>query len=800
MSPPTPVTLVRRLGICLEADPFTLGWVTGTDATMRGANTWIAGTNTTKAVDAANLTMTLTRTGSTGAASATFTSAVGSVRASRDQIIWVILSPDGATNRTATITATWRSSGGSSLGTSAVTRTEGQANVRDGRTYIGLIAPSPASTSYAELTISIAGCLVNEIHHVHHATGDYAGIDVRTRLQDWRCGGGRNETLSLHEATTADYTLLNLDGYLTPDGMTAPAPYLGNIDSGQRVFDTVTVDGILYPVWSGYTVDWTQAIPGAGFSTVRLHCDDGFYHFTGIDLESPYVAQVMLENPLAFYPLDESAGSRYVGNRSGVGGVVPLLASTAGSAATLGSASVMPVLAGGGTADGGASSISFASSNATQGDVVNLSSAPGMVPVVGGWAVEFWFSRDEIPAATEVIFRHAVAGVPFDFLSGFQIDIPDTGNLRVLTGSETVYESQKNVCDGVGHHVVVAYRTGGTHGTVDVHLDGGSAAMLSGSEGTTFVLGSDPTPAGDPNVCQFGGIINTSTAELAAPFRGTGGMIIFHGSALTSAKIAAHYFTGSGRYIAETEYERITRIVGFTPWPIADTDLMPGASQLQPAQWAAGKALSPLQGVATSATGELFMNAHGWLTYRSRRYRSNAPAATTLDRSIRRDLVPEKVAAALENVVEASQRGGATVVVVDQASVTRRGRRKGEAVELAVINTNEPTDYATFRLLQRGTPKAGVRTLSFRPAYWTHLYPLILRSCLADRIQVTGLPALAPAGTVDGFLERVEHSGRGVDWVTQISMSPWTEEVYSNWARLDDPVYGQLDAGNRLAY
>ncbi|KLL11849.1 LamG-like jellyroll fold domain-containing protein [Protofrankia coriariae] len=799
---------IPRLGVVFDAAPLSDAVVLLRDpfaaySTMEaGVAGWVAGANTTfdistrKPFAGAN-SLTLTRSGSTGAASASLVLGAGEITlaAGRLCLLWVPVRPAaGVANRTVTVTSTWQNSASVDLYTDSQVQAEGAGYTNsDGWTMIGLFTEIPATAVRWKLGASVAGAAAGEAHHVDGWKIHYFGVDLGQRLRA-RPGErrGRSSDQDNFEASEFSWVLANGDGQLTPDG----AGY--DVDIRQRVTLVADYAGTLYPICVGYATGWYQSIPGHGWSEVELRAVDAFRLLSKRRIPPPYRAQVLLTGPRSYYPCVEPQESTAAGNIAGTGGMAQILTSKYGwGGGGFGADSVLPETEMGRNSDAGSSSLAVnVDTTNGAGNVLDLTSAPGALALDGPWSMMLWFSTAPPISIARILFRQIVPGFN-DLLSGFQIQFETSGALKVITPSETVYTSGVNYVDGGYHNVVLTYDpTDGTWGRCRVYLDGGEVANVA--------LTGNPLTWGMPARADLGGAWHPWSSVLDFHFQGRMGHVAFWNRILPAGEIYALDVVGRFGGFLENEGNRVGGVLDLTDWPIVDTRIDVGLTDLLARDWAEKTSVLGLaQAITGYGAGELYMGPDGAVVMRNRHHRVNRTSRYTFTGVMspaKEDLRPAKDDSRLVNSTEVTRTTSGTITVVDQTSIDTYELAEGSSIELAIRSDAEAEVHGLAKLARTAAPKVRVESVLFKPFANAALWQPLLSLEIGDRITIGDLPSLAPGTTIEAFIERIEHftSGSINTWCVRLQLSP-VLPMHTMW-QLDRAPYNKLDAGNPLGF
>ncbi|MCK9896979.1 hypothetical protein [Frankia sp. AgB32] len=799
---PSTGTAVNLLAfLSFDVDPLDCPLAAGTDATFEDSSTWNAANGqTTFAYDtgrvhAGTASRLLTRTTSTGPAAAYWQSAPGSVTALRWYGALIYISPE-TTARTGQATITFQTAGSGTLTT--VTSTAPQV-LGQWRPLL-VVGQAPAGVNRLRVDVAINNCTVGEQHRIDTFACDHLGTLLAGRVRDVSWRRGRNDELGQVQASTCTVALKNSDGYLTPDSVTAPAPYLGNIDSNRRIVIVRQVDGVLYPEWAGTTESWEQSIHANGaWSEVQVQATDAFDWF-GKPILPPLPAEIMLDEPDAYFRLNEPKEAVSAGSIAGDSGIATLATSKYGaSGSAFGADNAAPVLDTGKTADDGQPWLTLNPNtvpSATEpGSVLDFSNVPAANPATNptvGWTVEIWARLPTTaPTETMILYRSAAYAGGFEYHSGFQLQMETYGALTVRSPTTTLILSDFTYVSSTPTTLMFALTwspSGGTYGTL---------TLKTSYEEKAVALGSTPYTAGTPDRVWVGGYFQSYRRSLQYAWRTPIAHVAFWRRAVDTGRLGAHSQVGRSGGLSESEGNRIGGVANLAGWPEAWTRIDVGLSSLMDRSWASTTALSLIQDIAKQSSALVIADVAGKLVMRNRHARVNVAAKAVFRAAdgtaiTARDFTPKKDNQFVENSIKVTRTTGATTVASDAASIARYGLKPADDIEVAIDSDEEAAALGKWRVATRKDNRARVSSLALQPGARPALWPILLGLEVGDRISVQGLPSLAPWQTLDAFVESIEsrQDGNPRNTVYVLGLSPWRAELHQ---------MAQLDTGGNLS-
>jgi len=432
--------------------------------------------------------------------------------------------------------------------------------------------------------------------------------------------GQRGRSFELDEIAAADVTvsLDNFDGALSPQNTSSP--YYPNVTPITPVRVVATWQGRNYVLFRGLitaiplTFDFQRGM-------VEVASSDDFSKLPQILLATCFIQEMLYDEPLDLWPLNDQQGAPYASNWSGrsgaqlvptvaqagtpAGGTAPpavltvtlfgktfpvsssfLTTASSGSASTTGtstaSTSNTPAT-GFGNSQGGSYPGGFASTTDTVwGNTATRSGSTFQSTVLvdsndslpltatgatyAAWA-QMYSSGTSLNGSTGAMIMclNAQAGSGTAkylavYYNGTTVTVSQT------SGSHTFTPSGPSLFDGEWHLWAV---TIGTGSVVTLYLDGVSL----GSYTATF-------PAGTPAMLQFGGDSTVSATSAAGLFTGCMTNAAVYDRVIDAARIQTWFLSGSTGFLDELAGVRIQRILAWARWS-APQCIDPGLSEQQ---------------------------------------------------------------------------------------------------------------------------------------------------------------------------------------------------------------------------
>ncbi len=612
-------------------------------------------------------------------------------------------------------------------------------------------------------------------------------------LPGWDCRAGRDHESDRVRVGTLTLTFRDPDGRFNP--LNAASPYWPNVRPMVPIRVTETVGGTTYPVFRGFVERWPPLWAMHGrYGTVTVTAVDPLAILAGTDLRNPLDTETFDDLPTWLYPLNEPQEARQ-GADAVAPGVNPLIVvrDSAGGPGTL--------------AWGAATTLSEAPTGvsldyATGSYAASLLQAAGDVPSVsagGPWSVEVWFRIE--PGATAGPALMFLTDSPgwnnyiYVYLNSTDQPIAYvlSGVAGVGTGKEATSVTAANpITRSAWHHAVATLSADGL--TLSLLVDGQSAGTATAAAPIVLL----PLVLG-----QFGGYLNPS-GYASGQMRGSLARLAQYPTALSAARVLAHYRAGTQSFYGDTFGARANRLLDYAGWAGARS-VDAGSSQMLGATGLDGTdGLTALLDNATNEGGVFYADRAGAMVAEGRgaRYLRTTPTLTLGDGAgeipYQQGIAPDYDNTYVYTDVRASRPYGitATVGVDDGLPVKRRFRRTLD-LTLRITSDLQTQDAARFALLRYRDPHMRIGLVTVQLA--TLLQADVQRMLglgLGSRVKVAVRPVGQPGFTADFFVESIARKTQTNSAQVELVLSP----TFLNVLILDDPVYGRTDADNVLAY
>ncbi len=293
-----------------------------------------------------------------------------------------------------------------------------------------------------------------------------------------------------------------------------------------------------------------------------------------------------------------------------------------------------------------------------------------------------------------------------------------------------------------------------------------------------------------------------NTTDTGAGDFGIGGDIdeaAIYPSALSSARVLAHYQAGSSAFEGESSGTRVGRVLDIVGVPAGLRDIAAGDTFMGPAIYKSSTVGNYLRGVVESEQGFLWVDHAdaGKLKFRGRysrftETRSQASQATFTDSNASSGLLryerdglgidPNGIAS-IVNRVEVRWPGGTEVVTADDVGIS-----SPYGPRIRTLSTEAPTPQAArsagyWMIARYGQPQTRIRSIETNAGASTAAQSPALDLRVGDRVTVVRTPQ-ATGNTITNVLivEGVEHKvAEGQQWETRYSFSDADESAAWIW-------------------
>lgn len=297
-------------------------------------------------------------------------------------------------------------------------------------------------------------------------------------------------------------------------------------------------------------------------------------------------------------------------------------------------------------------------------------------------------------------------------------------------------------------------------------------------------------------------------------FKGEICEVAVYNTALSAARVLAHYQAGATPWANDTTGARVTRILNLVGWPSGDRIINTGESTLGAAQNIEGKsALDHLLAVENTEQGRFFISGSGAAVFFSRTHEVNLPNRAEFTEADYIDLAFDFSEANLVNDCTVTRESGLPQRAQNATSIAAYWRMSEKLNGLLYSTDNEAAAMAGWRVSNLSNPTLRPARLTFWPlANMPDLFPRVLTRELGDRISVTRQLDGSDID-IDAVIEGIEHRFTRREWETSFNLSPLQHGQFGvggttgGFWRLSYPgaptetrERSKLDAGNRLRW
>lgn len=590
------------------------------------------------------------------------------------------------------------------------------------------------SDTYSDLYGGVAGTvyLYCEVAFDTDPAETPVWTDISSYVRSGSISRGRQRETDRYKAGTCSLTLDNRDRRFDPEY--ASSPYSPNVLPMKRIRLRVNYLGVDYDLFTGYVDGWPQSYLNPHDGYVDVTATDAFKVLAGVRLPSVWEQEVLADSPAHWWRLGESA---------------EVIADAVHASSEYGVASGGPRTASGLIVNDDNGALSFDGVD----DRIQL---PANAAVSSSdMTVEAWIETETLPTVTAAIIY---GQTPRNTL---RIQLNTDGTASARRGASITATGTSVLTDGEPHHIVGV----GTSTGVSLYVDG--------------VL--EDTDTGVPSSTSDGAYIGSPSDDAESSFEGTIDEVVTYASALSAARILAHYQAGAVPWADDLSSERVTKVLDALGWSSADRSISTGQSSLQSADLGSG-ALGHLQAVEDTEQGRLFVDASGRITFVDRLSLIVAPYTTSQATfgdgagELRyNDIRLEYSDALIRNDIRAISDGQTPQVAEDTDSQDTYLVRS-ESLTSLTQDAEELRQLANWRLLHYKDPHLRVESIEIKPGRdETNLLPQVFGREIGDRVTVARRPqGVGSAIEVDVHVEGISHgfSAKDQSWVTSWDLGP----------------------------
>jgi hypothetical protein len=602
---------------------------------------------------------------------------------------------------------------------------------------------------------------------------------------EWRNGvqissAGRNSEFGSTQPRSMTFDLNNSLGTYTPkrqtlaDGTTVH-PYYPNVLPRKRVRYSYFVSASKYIRFLGYVTSWGPTMEGGVLGVAHVTATDRLSLLARVTLDSPIREETLVDAVTVQFPLTEPAGATTALARSGN--------------ATLGVTGTSPALLFGdnGPGFGDGTGVKFAPASATSGQTMwgFLPSGLNTSPMT----FEVWVNAGtSLPAwATGAGVENVCA---FDDASGQRPTLfALVGGVPSLQSSGSTLTASASIADGGWHHLAIT-RTFGS-GVFTFYVDGVSIGTLA--TWSSLV----------PNVVAVGETTYPGVVYPAARFQGNIGYVGMYSTALSAARVAAHFNAGRG-YVGDTTDARIQRWLTDAGLTSSDWNMDAGVATVNTYPQAGKDVISAAQDVSLTEAGgsAIYIGNDGRVRFANRNFRNPAAPALTLDATL--DLDNQVYAPSVDELTLINQTTGSrattsgtqtTQVYQDATSQSIYGPAVDSGFTSYAQADSDVLQVAQWRVANNAYPGFRLRQVAVDLMTAANsLYTALASVEIGSRIRITNLPNVAgPATQVDLIVEGYTETPSTDSYKLVFDATPADNPAVGVWS---DTNYGLWQAGS----
>lgn len=616
--------------------------------------------------------------------------------------------------------------------------------------------------------------------------------------------GGRPDEFSAVQPGNFQCTLDNSGGQFTMGN--ASSAYYPNVVKNKRLRFTAIVGGVEYPRFDGHVDDWELTYSG-GTTSASLITLTATNRFKLIARRGPLrsflAEEVLADSPLAYLPFGDSADATTVQNIAAnpVGnGVIRNIGG--GGSYTLGTGTGPP-------SDGSAAFVNTPASSVS-GYLVETSAPffnPSGTPY--GVTLEGWINSTTAITAPVVLLSGAKSSV-------LSLTVDGSKHLQAFADFGGLTASSATVvANGATRHVAVTVVADGANHTMRLYIDG-TQVNSSTIASTITAFGCDRLRVGGDGY-NF-------------EYTGTISHVAFHPTALSAARINAHYHAGWDGFAGERTDQRVGRIAAYvgltstlgssrtgvwifddavfglfdttTIFGSADVSLLEqGTATVYGQNTGGSTAQQMFDDIATTENGVVLMTRDGLLAMQGRQHRYNrAPlfsiASTLLEQTVKWNWDDSHQV----NVVTATTEDGIEQRAANLSSVTNdTGIPATDELSLLTRDPLDAFSNASWRTNRYGSPQARASQVALDLGTLDDATAaVVMPADVGDPFAITGMSsAWAPGSTASLFIEDYsEDIGLGKHLITWATSNATASQV---WV-FDDSRYGVFDSTTIFAF
>lgn len=613
--------------------------------------------------------------------------------------------------------------------------------------------------------------------------------DVSSDVRSCSIKRGRSSELDSFTTGSCQITFANADRKYDPEY--ASGTYYGKLTPGRPIRIKATPpSGAATGIFFGFIDQFNQQYTNPSDATAIVTASDAFKVMNLITLPSYWEYQVRADSALAWYRMDEVAGSTSIFNTINGANVGSWFTTAGAASSSLSTSSIVPTDSNLATQFDGGRYVS------ATGSSLSRSYNTGLAMAVSAWIQTSTTTdgRYGIFSAASYIpeNRTAFGMVVSGGVGTIQAQIGDNFSY----GSCSVISSAITVNDGKPHFIYARRTNSGT--ATRLWVDG-----VEATSSTTTTAANDSNPkdiVGGPFTGTSGG-----TYDFTSNFNGTIDEIVFDGSNLTDAQIVNRYAIGKGTYLTgNTASARITSLLTMAGWMSDGTNLTTATSTVQGIDTQGKTLLSALKECETADQGRLFIDGSGKVAFISHNALATTATYNTSQRTFG-DSTSELPFTDIEfiyndqlvkNRVVIGRQNGPTFTTNDTTSQSQYFIRTDSQSGLINDTDQAIVDAANVRLALYKQPAMRIQTLGVNPRANTTIYTGLIGDEIGTRITVKRRPqSVGSVISKELLIEGVSHDIGPRTWSSTYNLSPAPLAFFI----LNSSTFGVLDT-NLLGY
>lgn len=595
---------------------------------------------------------------------------------------------------------------------------------------------------------------------------------------------GRQDQFATVQPSTLSLSLDNTDGRFT---LGSTSGGYGAINTDRMIRVTMTVGATTSHRFTGYVQTWPVEWPDGSdtFSVATITAVDRFARLGRRRFRSVIEQEYLSTVPSLYFVLNESSETTGAYDSAGVFPSVKMIPASRLAGYGIGGGPD-PVF---GVATGPAGDNYTAVTIDDHGRFLRTDNAFALSATTFAAVECFLLNTANGTGAVAYLTDNAVTeAISIDLIAGaLRCFVGVAGNNIVLTPATTIG-------DGNTHHVLfTATDNGDGTTTARVFLDG--VLLSSSSTGSTLAT-LLPAPLA---AFSLGGATDGSYDTPGPDLTLAHAAVYVNGTPLTVTEAALHSTAGATAFAGEATDARIARIARWANIATADLALDAGKATVAAIDTTGSSPIDAMTAVIRVENGLLFVRGDGDLVmqHRNRRSENVTPDATVSASSA---VDPESNFAGdmqqVINYAEITRTGGGTATAKSSASIVTH--EQYPLLDEYPFSTDDEAQYLaswlvnTYAEPRPRMPSAAFDLMTLPQATVEALLALEL----SDYLQITGLPAQAPAATADltieGWNESLSHDAWSITFNT-------SDQTLSRVWLLGDATFGVLGSTTKLA-